>query len=1034
MPEPLAQIEPVGILERPGQALQAVSMGDLDAGWRSMLAPQSLTVNERDQLLRKWGIHKDSFQGRIMETLTNPAVMASIALTFVSPIPSAKALFKVKNQIDGMLARVPVLRQFAGARAAFRGTPVPEILDDLVLAKNEIHNKYVEGMLAPAWEKYARTAGRMPNAREQVMAFLYGEKLHLKSPHGWKGIGPLVPRLEEAMTPALRELSKDVRIALDHTRDHVFNQPEFIKGLRDTAKRLERLGYDVSDMKAMQTWLKRGVWKGVPDYMPHRTIRTQADAKRLYDAITATANGQEFSRKAQLQTITFLGREFYRRDGAMMPALQELGLLGDLVDPAALTRLQNGVKDKLIAGLEKAGMSDRTLRTLRRKTLDEITSQGKNLVADGERDLFVTGLSEHMPKQYSLRLEPVLQHYYHSIGNTYAWSIRGNGPKMLGELQRAKLLGKVDARSAWRANMLENTLIPSALGRATPRQAINAQLWDHRWGQIIGLLESPKVRAAVGDKFADHMRDMYSSSMGAFSLRGFSHSIASYFYLSTLGFNPSASFKNTFQTVLTTSTLVGGKNALAGQLEVLKRMPRYFELRLSQKLTSSEAMKRAFPEFVEAGLHASPLTEETLGRAMESAYRLQKTAPIGVTAMEKAKRAAMSIFKASETNVRLTGFYAGLEHATASGMRGAEAIKHAHQVAVRTQFVPGLADTPMAFLPSHPSWTSNPVMRQLAMFPIKFTEFTLEGFRRAIEERDFSQLSRQIMYSWATMEVGQTLGVNMKDALIGGALPTFTNIDDRGNVLAPLPIVPPAATVVGGFLSAAGSGDWEQFSRQMPLLVPGGVEAARAIGLVPGINEGVGQPAARWLNRKYADYAKRDPNTGRIPVYTGKGSLVGYYKPWELVRHALGIKGGAIDQEAELADRLRRDSDAIKDTRRLYLDALFANDAAKASRIEAEHQRRFGHPIALTPDQLAQMQTRRRMTRIEKQLSALPREVRPAYEMTAFQGPVGRAVRSGLYKPVAAELPTYTNELDPMSEVDIYAIGRQRTRVPTIAP
>jgi hypothetical protein len=969
-----------------------------------------------------------------METLTNPVVMASIALTFVSPIPSAKALFKVKSQIDGLLARVPLLRSFAGSRAAFRGTPVPEILDDLTFAKNEINSTYVEGMLAPAFDKYARATGRMPNALEQVKAFLYGEKLHLKSPHGWKNVGPLVPQLDETMTPALRQLGDEVRAALDHTRDHVLNKPEFIKGLRDTANRLEKLGYDVSDMRAMQTWLKRGEFRGVPDYIPHRTIRTQADAKRLHDAITATANGAEFSRQVQLQPVTFLGREFYRRDGVMMPALQELGLLGDLVDPAALTRLQNGVKDKLLKGFTKAGMSNRTLRTFQRKTLDEITSQGKNLVAEGERDMFVTGLAEHMPKQYSLRLKPVLEHYYHSVASTYAWSIRGNGPKMLGELKRAQLLGKVDARAGWRAHMLENTVIPSALGKASPRQSLNAQLWDQRWGQIIGLLESPRVRAVVGDDFANHMRDMYSSSMGAFSLRGFSSSVASYFYLSTLGFNPSAAFKNTFQQVLTTAPLVGAKNALAGQLEVLKRMPRYFELRLAQKIGHADALKKAFPEFVESGLHGSPLTDEVLGRAMESAYRLQKTAPIGVTTIERAKRAAMSVFKLSETNVRMGGFYAGMAHARAGGMRGAEAIKHAHQVAVRTQFIPGLTDTPMAFLPSHPSWTSNPVVRQLAMFPTKFTEFTLEGFRRMIDERDFSQISRQIMYSWATMEVGQTLGVNMKDALIGGALPTFTNIDDRGSILAPLPIVPPAATVVGGFLSAAGSGDWDQFSRNMPLLVPGGVAAARALGLVPQFNEGVGQPAARWLNRKYADYNARDPLTGRIPVYTGKGSLVGYYKPWELVRHALGIKGGAIDQEAERANRLRLDSDAIKETRRLYLDALFANDATKASNIEAEHQRRFGHPIALTTDQLKQMQRRRKMTRIEKQLSALPREVRPAYEATAFQGPVGRAVRSGLYKPVAAELPPYTNELDPMSEVDPYAIGRQRTRVPTIAP
>lgn len=1026
-------VEDITPLERPGQAFQALSMGDLDEAWRSMLAPQSLTAGERDLLLKRWGIERDSFQGRVMETLTNPAVMASIALTFVSPIPSAKSLFKVKSQIDGLLSRVPVLRSLAGSRAAFRGTPVPELLDDIVLAKKQIETTYVDGMLAPAWAKYAQATGKAPTAREQVMAFLYAEKLHLKAPHGWKDVGPLVPNLESAMTPALRDLSVDVRAALEHTRENVFNQPGFIKGLKDTAKRLEGLGYDVSDMKAMQSWLKRGEFKGMPDYMPHRVIRTQADAKRLYDAIAATANGQEFARKAQLQTITFMGREFYRRDGAMMPALQELGLLGDLVDPAALSRLNNGVRDKLLAGFEASGMSDRTLKTLGRKTLDEITSQGERLVADGERDLFVTGLAEHMPKQYSLRLQPVLEHYYHSVGNTFAWSIRGNGPKMLGELQRAKLLGKVSAPAAWRARVLENTVIPSALGKVTPQQSLNAQLWDHRWGQLIGMLDSPKVRGVVGDKFADTMRDMYGSSMGAFSLRGFSHRVASYFYLSTLGINPSAAFKNTFQQVLTTAPLVGAKNAAAGQLEVLQRMPRYFKARLSQQLSHAAALKKVFPEFVETGLSESPLVDEALGRAMNSAFYTQRTAPIGVSIAERAKRASMALFKASETNVRMSGFYAGMRHAEASGLKGAAVIKHAHQVAVRTQFIPGLTDTPIAMLPA--GKLANPLIRQLAIFPTKFTEFTLEGIRRAVENRDFSQISRQVLFSWATAEVGQTLGVNLKDALIGGALPTFTNVDDKGSVLAPLPIVPPAATVVGSFLSAAGSGDWEQFTRQMPLLVPGGISAARAIGLVPGLNEGVGQPAARWLGRKYADYAGRDPLTGRIPVYTGRGNLVGYYKPWEFVRHAMGIRGGEIDQEAELANRLRLDGDRIKDTRKRYLDALFANDPVGASRIEAEHQRRFGKPISLTANQLEQMQVRRKMTRIEKQLASLPREVRPFYETLAFQGPSGQSVRSGRYRPTAQPLPTYTNQMSPLEELDVYGISKRRSsQVMPLAP
>lgn len=1018
-------VAPLNALDRPGEVTQQLLQGDISAAWRAALSPESLTLHERNRLMEKWGIRHDSLAGRAFDTVTNPMVLTTMALTFAFPIPTARNLFKVKKGVEGMLNRIPVMRGLTGVRGAFRGTPVPDILDDMARGRMLINETYLEGMLGPAFNKFQQAVGRMPNAKEQASLFMWLQKAHVKPLQGWDDLGVLFPHLERTMSEPLRALGRDVRATLDHTIENVFNNPDNRKWLLATVKRMKRLGYDNDEMDAIASLLEKGGYKGLPDYVPHRVVRTQADIKRLQDAVAATVGQDAFRQQAQLRPITFLGREFYRRKGAMVPHMQEIALLEDAMAPGALARLHAGVKDKLIEGLETAGVSSTGIRSLKRRTLSEILEKGANTLDPGDAKAFTIAVAEHMPKQYSLRLEPVLQHYYHSVGTTYAWSARGNGPRFLEQVQRAKLLGRANAQAAWRARMLEDTVLPSALGRPTPRQAMNAQIWDQRWGSMLAQLDRPSVRGVLGDQLVDGLQEMHRNSLGMFSLRGFSHKVASYFYASTLSANPAAAFKNNFQTILTTSTLVGAGRALHGQLEVLKRSGTYFAARFDDKLAHTDALKKAFPEFAEAGLSASPLTDEALGRAFEAAYRVQATAPLTVSTVEKINRGMMSMFTASETNVRLTALYAGLKHAADDGITGAAAIRHARRVVEQTQFVPGLVDTPMHLLPG--GVAANPLIRQLAQFPLKFTEFTLDGVRKAMAG-DPSQISRQIAFSYVTMEAGEMLGVNTGDALIGNAIPAFTSVDERGTILAPLPIVPPAASVIGAVASGLGSGDWETFRRQLPLLVPGGIGAARAAGFVPG-----GQPVAEAVNRKYADYANRDPATGRIPVYTGAGNLVGYYKPWELFRHAIGLKGGAMDEEIQLANRLRLDTAAIKAARKEYLTALFANDPRKMSRIEGEYRRRFGHDLTITRDQVRQTQKRRMMTRVERQLQTLPAAARPQYEQAAFGGehPASRMSRAygGHSAPsrMTPPPPNYTNDLDPMSELDVYEAGQRRS-------
>lgn len=1025
---------PVTALERPGQAVENLLSGDVDGAWRAMLTPDSLGPEERDALLNKWGIPRDSFKGRVLEAVTNPAVLAAIAGTFIFPIPTARNMFKVKEGVEGMMSKVPWMRSFAGARVAFKNTAVPEILDSIQVAQERIWGGSMSERLAPALAKFEQTAGRTISAQEQMQTFAWAANWHKDPLPGWKEAGVLFPNLESRMTPAMREYGTAVRGALDNTKETVFQNPEYMEALRKGAKRMRDAGYPDEGLDQIVSMLGKGdgTYQGIPNYVPLRAVRTELDIKMLRDAAIATANNVEFKRTSQYKMMNFLGREFYQRKGGMIPNLQDLMVIGDVVDPQAYMKITNGVRDKLVDGFREAGMSEKSVAALERRGLDDILSKGGDLVQEGERNLFVTALADHMPAQYSMRLNPVLAQYYHSVKNTFAWTIMGNGERMMGEVNRAKVLAAGgDARAAWRAHMLEDTVIPSALGKPTPRQVINANLWDHRMGEMVAWLDKPSVREFAGDKFVDWMKDAQMNSLGAFSLRGLTMAASSYFYFNTLGLNPSAAFKNGFQPVFSTGPLIGFKNMFAGHLEVATKYGSYFRARLGEEeLSHVDALAKVFPEFSAAGLAGSPVTDEALGRAMDAAYRIQKTAPKDIGLLQKIQRASMAMFTATETNNRLGAFYGGLLHAAEGGMARdtAEAIAHARQVVVRSQLVGGLSTTPMAFQSA--GMFSNPLLRQLAQFPVRTLEFTTEGVQEALTGNP-GRLMRQVAGVYITKEVGDVLGLNLGDALMGGITPMFTPVNEKGAVLAPLPIVPPVVALGAGVASTL-TGDWETIHRQLPLLIPGGVGLSRAIGMIPG-PANIPQTTARWLGRKYADYEGANPLTGRIPVYTGQGSLTGYYSPWEITKYALGIHGGDIDQEAQMAQRLTKDSELMKETRRNYTDALFANDPRKAAGIESEYETRFGHRIAITPAQIGQMQARRKMTRVERELAAMPREARPQYQAAIAQTGVAGAMSPGFRKTIVGPTPSYTNDMGLLDTLDPYSISRYRN-IPTSFP
>ena len=161
--------------------------------------------------------------------------------------------------------------------------------------------------------------------------------------------------------------------------------------------------------------------------------------------------------------------------------------------------------------------------------------------------------------------------------------------------------------------------------------------------------------------------------------------------------------------------------------------------------------------------------------------------------------------------------------------------------------------------------------------------------------------------------------------------------------------------------------------RSTPLLIPGGVELFRTMGLIPpGVpGAGLGQAAARAFERTYADYDQPAPD-GRIAVFSGRGTLKGYYRPWELVRYGLGVKGGDLEKEQLLLKTLVSQRDTIRETRQSYMDARFRNNGREAQQILEGFSARFGFELPVSNKDVKAMQMRRQVTRLEQVVRTMP--------------------------------------------------------------
>lgn len=246
----------------------------------------------------------------------------------------------------------------------------------------------------------------------------------------------------------------------------------------------------------------------------------------------------------------------------------------------------------------------------------------------------------------------------------------------------------------------------------------------------------------------------------------------------------------------------------------------------------------------------------------------------------------------------------------------------------------------------------------------------------------------------------------------------------------------------------ATSGDWSEAQHSLPLLFPGGVGGFRLAGLLPeglGPLQKAGQSIAHWADRSYADYRNPRPD-GRIPVYSGKGTLKGYFTRWEIVKAGLGWRGGPYKDEQDLVLTLVKQRDQINEYRRSYLESLFQGDPRSAQKTAEEFSKRYGFSLPIDSQSIKAMQTRKSVTRLERLAKTVP--AGPARDqiiqmISAYLGASGQsllgvdpallgATRSQGPRRVPRRLGPYQQNMGPMDEVAPGTLGRRP--YPSLSP
>lgn len=928
-----------------GLAVHNLLRGDPRAAAYSFVDPNYLSPAERGEAPESGGWRPAGSDpwSVALRTVTNPLLILGAVLAMKYPIGKAADLLKWTEGISKydkfMTPFAPVVK---GLRGIFGGTTFRRLIETTAEEahgfKTLTNNAYTEGLFA-----YKKATGRTASIPVQVASAIAQHGLNDAAHPVWGMVRGAFRTEAKAAGMAEHEIERIVagigRMD-DPGRFQSMVSPEIVGGLRNAFKlswekvaaeikgadaseitrMADALGLDIQIPKGMteEKWVEalRGglLAKEEARYFPH--IHQKPNYATQQDLLNIFNQTPEEARARTLAGVNPVSNRMLDLKNRMLPSADDLNTFL----PGVFSKETNAALSML-------------------NRVPEIAKDGS---AVGQKY-----------RSFSLRATNVVESYAHSMGKTYAWTVKGLGNQIRDEVEgpmRAQAARSGSA--AMRYKLALDTYVPLAMGKPSPSEAMYALGWSNAKMAAHKFFDGPVAKKYLGETTASwfakqiskpEIQDLTFKSAGA--------KLAGMVYLDTLGLNPASAGLNLMQNLMTTAGVVppqflakGFKNAAAGATKFISH---YAE----GGMTLEQAFIKAFPEYEAIG----GISEIQMLTELRKA-RVGGTGSVG-DKIETAKSALMAMFTGTERFNKLWAYHAGREWALAEKLGEVGSHGIGMEVMKMTQFPGGPLNKPAMMA----NW--NPLLTQFTQFPLK----TLE-----LATSNPGTLGRMLIAGSLTYGAGQMAGLDLSRGLMFGALP-LPEGSEADDPFFPLPIKPPIVQAAGAVASDLAMGEFNQTKRLIPMAVPGGSALARASTVMaPGLAEMLGRP--------YADYDNPQPD-GSYPIYSTKGTLKGFKRPLSLFADAIGWRSLTGDPETELTTYLLKQRDRITGYRRDYIEAIANNNTTKARSINEEYQRAYPGMgvITVKPTDIRAVHLRHDVSRMERILESLPSEARAQF-------------------------------------------------------
>ena len=1014
---------PLNFYDRPEVAFSNILRGNYPASLKAIFAPDHLSPDERKSLGDRY--KDDPLLSNLVDVVTNPLVIMGVLLSMRFPPLGAAKMFKPAQLARGAASDLT-------RSASFLSVPdhlfakYPKVVDamhNIVIRLSRIKQEPMEKFILPIADKFRGLIGKSPVKEDQILVHHLMDGAAQKGGYLERTIYGFMRKHGRPSLAGQTLINPDWEIALKklgYSSNH-------IKAIKDSAK-ISLAGYD----DLAKNWLKMTEKGPAPEvakalrenhfisetYHATDVGRIAKGGKRVLrpgvkmkDYVVHRMKGprailDDLPPERAAQAPDVVSGHMAARQGAMLPDMDDLAFFNEklpgVLNPTVYNELvymrknwsgnfQGAVQrvfgqsnpKNIHANLKNMmtkqyGIPEDTAEALATRSARFARQPGGMMTAQQDFLRQTTSIGE-IP-QYSTRAFDDFVYYTHAVAPTYAATIipAGATENLAGVIKNE--INRIKTFDPTRAQMLRDDYLPMLTGRLTQKQAFRQMWFNNTKLKYFEALQTDGVKKIFnaipgGENVRKGLSDILSDVSGTLTPQAINAKITSWLYFGALGINPSPAIKNLMQPVITLAPLVGWRSTMQGMSSLLpelaqysKAVKKYKAQGRSWQVADNMAVQEVWPKFQEFGLHSHPeyaaeIAEETIKPWVSGA---QKWA-------QGAKTGGMLMFTATERFNRLLSWKSGLAHAAQTapewfrmGQISDDAYNFAANVVRRTQFPSGIMGIPhgMLNLPGP--------FRQFTQFPLRMTDFLASSTKYGGENRrNWGTIGRALLYSTLGYEaVKRTAGIDISEASVVGALPAPLW---REAPFYPLPLVPPALSMIGGVAHAAYSGDVSRLPQTLAVAAPGGLALQRAY---------------KTLRPDRADYGAYQ-TTGKVPVYDKDGRLIEERSAVGMFMKTIGVR--TIDEraETEMIQYLDKQKDILRQYRLAYLKALAENNLKKAEEISAEYSQRYPElgKLRVKKSDIETIQRNRQMNRIERVMRSMPVEYRELFgNMTAMAG------------------------------------------------